>query len=161
MCILTMTETPEKVVRKYVESLTGRCVPSAWLALNSLVVELESEQPDDMYLWVEPTWHIRNDSGVILGSRQAQVEDKEAHAELNQVAAELDGRTIEHAAVDGLSHDLELHFSGGYALRTFVSDPADEEIWYIRDKSEKLAIGATPMKYFVTPVERFIPPNKK
>ena len=83
------------------------------------------------------------------------------HGQLNDLAAQLNGRAIEHAELDAVSHDIELRFSGGYALKTFVSDPADEEIWYIRDKGKKLVAGASPSKYFVTPATQFVPPDKK
>jgi hypothetical protein len=115
----------------------------------------------ELYFWFEPTWHICCDSAVVLGSRQAQIEDKDAHNQLNKLAAELNGRAIENAALDAVSHDIELRFSGGYALRTFVTDPADEEIWYIRDNATKLVAGANPNNYFVRPVDQFIPPDQK
>jgi len=77
------------------------------------------------------------------------------------VAAQLNGRLIENAELDAISHDIRLRFGGGYWLRTFVSDPADEEIWYIRDNSKGVVAGASPKGYFVRAVEKLVPPDKR
>jgi hypothetical protein len=158
-----MAEDADAVVLQYLENIKGKRVSSAWLALNSFVVDVEWEtgQKKELYFWFEPTWHISCATGVILGSRQAQVEDKEAHAQLGKIAAQLDGHQIESADLDTITHDIQLRFSGGYWLRTFVSDPADEEIWYIRDNSKGVVAGASPKGYFVRTVEQFVPPDKK
>jgi hypothetical protein len=63
--------------------------------------------------------------------------------------------------LDAASHDIEIHFSGGYALKTFVTDPADDEIWYVRDKAANLVAGASPRNYFVKAVGHFIRPEQK
>jgi hypothetical protein len=158
-----MTESAEKVVRQYLVDILGKRVSSAWLALNSFIIDVEWNlgEKKELYFWIEPTWHIGCATGVVLGSRQAQVEDKDAHAQLDEVAAQLNGREIESADLDSITHDIQLRFGGGYWLRTFASDPADEESWYIRDNCKKLVAGANPRNYFVTAVEQFVPPDTK
>ncbi|MGO9516472.1 MAG: hypothetical protein ACLPND_05455 [Candidatus Korobacteraceae bacterium] len=150
-----MTENAENVVRQYLGDILGKRVSSAWLALNSFIVDVEWElgEKKELYFWFEPTWHIGCATGVVLGSRQAQVEDKDAHAQLGEIAAQLNGRKIEGAELDPITHDIQLRFSGGYWLRTFVSDPADEESWYVRDNGKKLVAGANTRNYFVRAVE--------
>lgn len=157
-----MEETADAVLLQYLESVKGKSVSSAWLALNSLIVDVDWEHTQDkeLYFWFEPTWHIGCTTGIVLGSRQAQIEDKDAHAQLNEVAAQLNGRQIESAELNAISHDIELRLSGGYWIRTFVSDPADKETWYIRDNGKGLIAGAGPKGYFARAVERFVPPYK-
>lgn len=104
----------------------------------------ELGQKKELYFWFEPTWHVGCATGVVLGSRQAQVEDKDAHAQLDVLAAQLNGHTIESADLDSITHDIQLRFSGGYWLRTFAADPADEESWYIRDNGKQLGRGSEP-----------------
>ena len=149
-----MAKTAEDIVRESLASLLGRKVSSATLAANSLIVDIETrpDEHSELWLWCEPTWHIASPEGVLLGSRQAQVEGKQ-HNEIGQLAAQLDGCTIERLDVDQQTRDILIHLSGGYCVRTFVSDPNDEEIWYIRDKGRGLAMGASPKQFFVREVE--------
>jgi hypothetical protein len=158
-----MTENAEAIVRQYLADIVGRRVSSAWLALNSFIVDVEWERGEkkELYFWFEPTWHIGCETGVVLGSRQAQVESKTEQDQLGEVAATLNGRVIQSADLDSITHDIQLRFTGGYWLKTFVSDPADEESWYIRDNGKKLVAGASPQNYFVSAVEHFVPPDKK
>lgn len=154
-----MPENANAIVSQYPEMIKGKRVSSARLALNSFVIDVEWEarHAKELWLWFEPTWHIGCPTGIVLGSRQAQVEDKDSRAQLDKVAAQLDGRCIEAADLDAITHDIQLRFSGGYWLRTFVSDPADEEIWYIRDNGKGVIVGASPAGYFARAVEQFVP----
>jgi hypothetical protein len=150
-----MAETAEDILRESLAGLLGRKVSSTSLAANSLTVDIETlpDEHSELWLWFEPTWHVGCPEGVILGSRQAQVEDKQQHDELGRVAAQLVGRTIERLDLDERTRDIQVQVSGGYWVRTFVSDPNDEEIWYIRDKGRGLAVGASPKQFFVREVQ--------
>jgi hypothetical protein len=120
-----------------------------------------ARREEGLYFWFEPTWHVGCATGVVLGSRQAQVESETEQNQLGEVAATLIGREIESADLDSITHDIQLRFSGGYWLKNFVSDPVDEESWYIRDSGKKLIARANSQNYFVSAVERFVLPDKR
>jgi hypothetical protein len=86
-----------------------------------------------LFLWFEPTWHLGSAEGVLVGSRQAQVEDQADHVALDLLVQQLLGRSVEHVAIDALSYDVEVRFTGGYWIKTFVSDTTADENWYFRD----------------------------
>ena len=67
------------------------------------------------------------------------------------------GKTIEGIATDQLTHDIEIRFSEGYWLRTFVSDPTDEDIWHIRDSRRGLKVYASPMRYSLCEITQDLP----
>ena len=151
-----MTHELVNAVQNHLNNVIGQRISSAFLVLNSLKLLLDSDadRAAQSYLWFEPTWQIRNNDGVLLGSRQAQVEDKHAHAELDYLVHRINGAVIETIELDSISHDVAIRFSGGYEIRTFVSNPGDDdESWYLRDKHAMLDVGATPQQFFVTPIE--------
>lgn len=100
-------------------------------------------------VWLEPTWHIEGQNGVILGSRQAQVEEEQAHQMMGRLAAELRGRTIENFFIEERTNQLSIRLSGGYLVKTFVSDPTEEESWNIRDHVSKQRLNASPAGFQV------------
>lgn len=157
-----MAGTAESVLHDIFRRVAGRKVLSTTLAANSLIVDVEMPTDEtELWFWFEPTWHIGCEAGVLVGSRQAQVEDKPQHDEVGQIAAQLVGRAIDRIALDALTRDITMRFSGGYWLRTFVSDPNDEEIWYVRDKARSIAVGASPREFFIRHVEPLSRPAER
>lgn len=141
-----MPDDAQLVFYSFVQRLIGHEVSYASLFLNSLriCVDRQLQESTGLFLWFDPVWHLGSSNGVLVGSRQAQVEDRNAHATLNVVVQELVGRQIEDIKVEALTNDIYVRFSGGYWVRTFVSDPEAEENWYVRDcKSNQVVSGSS------------------
>jgi hypothetical protein len=141
-----MPDDAQFVFHDFVRRLIGHKVSYASLFLNSLriCVDRQLKESTGLFLWFDPVWHLGSSNGVLVGSRQAQVEERNAHAALNLVVEELVGRQIEDVKVEALTNDLDVRFSGGYWVRTFVSDPEADENWYVRDcKSNQVVSGSS------------------
>jgi len=111
------------------------------LAANSLIVYVECEPGDKkgVTIWFEPTWHFCGVEGVLIGSRQAQMDDEPENEEAFYRVAEplrmLEGRKIESVVIEPRTFDLHVYVEGGYWIKTFVSDPTDDESWHIRENA--------------------------
>src|SRR5580658_902583 len=127
-----MAEETQSVFDGFVRRLTGHKVSYASLFLNSLriCVDRQLQESNGLFLWFEPVWHLGGPVGVLVGSRQAQTEERDAHAALNSLVEGLVGRQIELVAVEPLTNDIDVRFSGGYWVKTFVFDPEADENWY-------------------------------
>ncbi|GAC1651561.1 MAG: hypothetical protein NVS9B15_11860 [Acidobacteriaceae bacterium] len=138
----------ERKLREILDQLRGAEIDDTLLAGNSLILYIGDKPLETGFsLWFEPTWHIGDSTGVILGSRQAQAEDKPTHDALGKMAARLRGKRIESISIDTLTHDIDIRFSSDYWLRTFVSDPTDEETWIIRQGRNGLKVVASATDY--------------
>jgi hypothetical protein len=140
-----MPKDVQSVLANFVQQLVGHRVSHSSLLLNSLrvCVDRQLQENTGFFLWFEPVWHLGNPNGVLVGSRQAQVEERDAHAALNSLVEELVGRQIERISVDPLTNDIDVRFAAGYWIRTFVSDPTAEENWYLRDcESNEVVTGS-------------------
>jgi hypothetical protein len=137
-----MPQTVQSVFNDFVQWLIGREIQAASLFLNSLrlCVGCEFGQKAGLFLYFDPVWHLGGPKGVFVGSRQAQVEERDAHAALDLLVQELLRKKIERVSVDALTGDIDVRFSGGFWVRTFVSDPTDDENWYIWDKQKNLVV---------------------
>ena len=137
-----MPEDAQSVFDDFVRRLIGHKVSYASLFPNSLriCIDRQLEENTGLFLWFEPVWHLGSLNGVLVGSRQAQVEERDAHAALNLLVQELIGRQIEHVCVEALTNDIDVRFSGGYWVRTFVSDPEADENWYFRDCQSNVVV---------------------
>ena len=78
------------------------------------------------------------------GPRQAQTDEREAHAALNLSLQEILSRQLERITIEALTTDIDVRFSGGYWVRTFVSNPRDVEGWYIRDCQSDMVVTGSP-----------------
>jgi hypothetical protein len=122
--------------------VVGHRVTFKRLAGNSLLVYFGGEPGDrqGVTLWFEPTWHFRDSSRVLTGSREAQ-HDSDAvdpDAGFHRAATALEivkGQEARDLRVDPVTGDLILELDGGQLLSTFVSDPSTDELWHIRDNS--------------------------
>jgi hypothetical protein len=137
--------TPQEaqlVFNDFVQWLKRRKVEAAELFLNSLRICIEGQFGEDtgLFLWFDPVWHLGSPKGVLLGSRQAQTEDRDERGALNSFVQELLGREVERVSVDALTSDIDVRFSDGYWVRTFVSDPTADMNWYFRDRQKKLVV---------------------
>jgi hypothetical protein len=141
-----MPKDAQSVFDDFVRLLLGRPVSYVSLFGNSIriCVGRKLEEKIGFFLWFEPVWHLGSSNGILVGSRQAQTDERDAHAALNLSVQEILGRDIEHIAVDRLTTDIDVRFSGGYWIRTFVSDPTDDESWYIRDCQSDLIVTGSP-----------------
>jgi hypothetical protein len=137
-----MPEDPQSAFDDFVRRLIGHKVSYASLFLNSLriCVDRQLEESTGFFLWFEPVWHLGSLEGILVGSRQAQVEEPDAHAALNLLVQALVGREIESICVEALTNDIAVRFSGGYWVRTFVSDPEADENWYVRDCQSNVVV---------------------
>jgi hypothetical protein len=141
-----MPKDAQTIFRQFVESLLGRRVSYVSLFLNSLrlCVDRNLGEPVGFFLWFDPVWHLGSPKGVSTGSRQAQTDDKKSHAALNALVQEILGRQIERISVEALTNDIDVRLSEGYWIRTFVSDPIDDESWYVRDCQSNVVVSASP-----------------
>jgi hypothetical protein len=142
---LMKAKDAQAVFSDFVQWLMGRRVEVADLFLNSLRICIEGQFGGDtgLFLWFDPVWHLGSPKGILVGSRQAQIEERNAHAALNLLVQELLGRQVEQVSVDALTSDIDIRFSGGYWVRTFVSDPTANMNWYFRDRQRKLVVTAS------------------
>jgi hypothetical protein len=111
-----------------------------------LLIYLGGKPADDctVRFWLEPTWHLVGPRGVLVGSRQAQVEGKEALSRVGEPLNQLDGKVLHEISIEQLTFDLRLTFDDGYLISTFASDPTDDESWYVKDNASKIYIVASP-----------------
>jgi hypothetical protein len=137
-----MSEDPQSAFDDFIRRLIGRKVSYASLVLNSLrvCVDRQLKESNGFFLWFEPVWHLGSLDGILVGSRQAQVEERDAHAALNLRVQALVGRKIESVCVEALTNDIAVRFSDGYWVRTFVSDPEADENWYVRDCQSNVVV---------------------
>jgi hypothetical protein len=140
----------EVFLTEFRERVVGRVVRQRRLAGNSLLVYVECEPGDHSghTLWFEPTWHLRDQTAVLTGSRQAQHDPDASDPDAGfNVAADavdrLKGRTVLSLEVAPVTFDLTLHVSGGLSVSTFVSDPTTDELWHIRDNTTKVKLIRT------------------
>ncbi|HEV2521495.1 MAG TPA: hypothetical protein VGT24_03865 [Candidatus Acidoferrales bacterium] len=140
-----MPNDAKTVFNDFVQWLVGRKVQAASLFLNSLRVCIECKfgEKIGLFLWFDPVWHFGGPKGILVGSRQAQVEERDAHAALDLLVQELLGKQVERVCVDALTSDIDVQFSGGYWVRTFVSDPTDEMNWYFWDKQKNIVVSGS------------------
>lgn len=122
--------------------MTGRKVDAAGLFLNSLRLSIGGGfgEKAGMFVWLDPVWHLGSARGILVGSRQAQVEHPDTHAALNDTVQELVGQTLKSVSIENLTNDIDITFSGGYWVKTFVSDPADDSNWYFRYRERNISV---------------------
>jgi hypothetical protein len=152
--------TPEDLFADFRSRVVGRSVRRRRLAGNSLLVYVDCEPGDEtgITLWFEPTWHLRDPSSVLAGSRQAQHDagadspDAGFHAAADALDV-LVGRPIMSLEVDPVTGDLSVTFPCGLTLTTFVSDPDTEELWHIRDNATKQRLVRTARRLEIAPSE--------
>jgi hypothetical protein len=142
--------TPETQFVGYRERIIGGVVRARRLAGNSLLVYIDAEPGDGngLTLWLEPTWHLRDEARVLAGSRQAQhdADADDPDAGFNQTADGVNvllGRRVTGLELEPATGDLVLTLDGGLTLRTFASDPDTDELWHIRDNATKQRVSRT------------------
>jgi hypothetical protein len=143
---LTMPKDAQSIFNDFVRSLLGRHVSYVSLFLNSLRVCVDRKlgERTGFFLWFEPVWHLGSPNGILVGSRQAETDERDAHAALDLLVQEILGRQVERIAVEALTSDIDVRFSGGYWVRTFVSDPTGDESWYFRDCQSDMVVTGSP-----------------
>jgi hypothetical protein len=144
---LTMPKDAQSVFNDFVRSLLGRPISYVSLFANSIRVCVDRElgEKTGFFLWFEPVWHLGSPEGILLGSRQAQTDEREAHAALNlSLQQKILGRQVERISVEALTTDIDIRFSGGCWVRTFVSDPTVDESWYFRDCQSDIVVTGSP-----------------
>jgi hypothetical protein len=138
-------------------SLEGHVVEYTRLAANSLLIYVECEPGDKkgITIWFEPTWHLCGAEGVLLGSRQAQMddapEDEEAFHRVVEPLRVLEGKKLESVVVEPRTFDLHLFIEGDYWVKTFVADPTDEESWHIRENATGQRLKGSPKGIAIEP----------
>lgn len=112
------------------------------LVTNSLLLYVDAEPGSEtgVTFWLEPTWHFRGPDRVLTGSREAQTDPDASDPEAgfrraSRAVDELLGRVLLEARVEEVTGDLLLDFDGRHLVRTFVSDPLDDELWHVRDNA--------------------------
>ena len=146
---------PMEQFEQFAARLVGHRVSYTRLAGNSLLIYVDCKPGDSegLIFWFEPTWHLGSSRGVLLGSRQAEVEDKESHTRVAEPLHQLRSKTVEKLSIEEFTFDLHVFLEGGYWIKTFVSDPADDESWHITDNASKLCLRASPSGLRIEGVE--------
>ena len=141
-----MPKDAQSVFNDFVRSLLGRRVSYVSLFSNSLriCVRRKLEEKIGFFLWFEPVWHVGSPDGILVGSRQAQTGEPNAHAALNLLLQKILGRQVERIVVEALTTDIDVRFSWGYWVRTFVSDATDDESCYVRDCQSDMVVTGSP-----------------
>lgn len=85
-----------KEIDEFIQRVTGQAVTFRRLAGNTLILYLNCNPGDNhgYSVWIEPTWHFSNTTEVLVGSRQAQVDDKQELDEIGQLMDGLDKAEI-------------------------------------------------------------------
>lgn len=81
---------------------------------------------------------------MITGSRAAQTEDEAEHIGVSEHFKQLYSKPVKMLTIEPITNDLVIEFDEGIVLRTFVSDPADEESWHIRNLANGVRIIGNP-----------------
>jgi hypothetical protein len=130
--------------------LVGRPIQFFRLAADTLLLYIDCEpgQEGGYVLWVEPTWHFSGPEGVLVGSRQAQGEGDAgaSREELRRIGAPLNRLfrlPITRLERDERTGDLTVAVGGELLVRTFVSDPSDDDLWSIRDRGRGVEVRGT------------------
>ncbi|MFC7680797.1 hypothetical protein [Paenibacillus sp. GCM10028914] len=135
-------------IQKLFNTMLNRTVRFVRLTGNSLIIYCDCE-PGNLKkgysIWLEPTWHYRNSIEVITGSRAAQTEDETEHEKIVGYFKQLYGKAINKLTIEPITNDLHIEMDEGIIIRTFVSDPCDEESWQIRDINKGIRIIGNPM----------------
>jgi hypothetical protein len=132
-----------------IKSLENMQVSFVRLAGNSLIIYLNcqpGEKDSGASVWLEPTWHFRNAKEVITGSRQAQTEDTMEHEAISHKLGSMTLKRIRCVTIESGSNDLTIELDDGLSIITFVSDPTDEESWYVKYHERKVKIIGNPME---------------
>ena len=143
---LPMPKDAQSTFEDFVRSLRGRRISYASLFQNSLrvCVDRRLNEKTGFFLCFEPVWHLGSLRGILVGSRQAQSEERDARAALNLLVEEILDKQIESIRIEPISNDVDVQLSGGYRIRTFVSDPTDDQTWYFRDCQTNLVVSGSP-----------------
>ena len=130
--------------------LIGRPIQFFRLAANTLLLYIDCEPGQDggYVIWVEPTWHFSDTKGVLVGSRQAQGEGEAGASteELRQIGEPLNRLLrlpVTRLDRDERTGDLTVEVGGRLLIRTFVSDPSDDDLWSIRDRNRGVEVRGT------------------
>ncbi|MFD0618211.1 hypothetical protein ACFQZR_12125 [Paenibacillus sp. GCM10027629] len=134
-------------IQEMINSIVNRTVQFVRLAGNSLIIYCDCE-PGDLKqgysIWLEPTWHFRCSVEVITGSRAAQTEDEKELENIIGYFKQLYSKPIKRITIEPITNDLQIEMDDGIIIRTFVSDPSDEESWHIRDLNKGIIIIGNP-----------------
>lgn len=141
---------PEAYFEYLRDNLEGHQITFTRLATNSLLIYVECEPGDKqgVTMWFEPTWHFAGPSGVLIGSRQAQMDDNpDDEVAFARVAEPLDllqGKLIQAVVIESITYDLHVRIEGGFWIKTFASDPTDDESWHIRENANLRLLKGCP-----------------
>jgi hypothetical protein len=114
-------------------SLVGHAIKYTRLVTNSLILYIDCEPGDKsgFTIWLSPTWHVIGPTGVLVGSRQVQTDEDDNGVEAFERGAEslltLRNKEILSLEIESLTYDLHLRLEDDFWVKTFVSDPDDEE----------------------------------
>ena len=134
------------------QKIIGHTIAYTRLAANSLILYVDCQPGDEigLIIWLEPTWHVKGPTGVLVGSRQAQMDDapddRDAFVRVAEPLSTLHNKKIVSMDIEPLTHDLHLLLEGGFWIKTFVADPTDDESWYIRDATSRMKLVGSPRK---------------
>ncbi len=141
---------PQSYFEHLRNGLEGHTISMTRLAANSLLIYVECEPGDKtgVTIWFEPTWHFAGPEGVLVGSRQAQMDDNPGDDEAFFRVAEplrlLEAKLIQSVIVEPITNDLHVRVDSGYWIKTFASDPNDDESWHIRENSNADVLKGFP-----------------
>ena len=129
--------------------IVGRKITFRRLAANSLLLYVDGTPGDKKGITIcfEPAWHVLGPKGVLVGSRQAGEAAYKSKRALDRVGKPLSilaTLPISSVKVEPKTFDIKVSFGRDYLVRTFVSDPTDDESWYFRENASGDRLIASP-----------------
>lgn len=145
-----MVIEPEVLFNTLRGQLVGHRLSFRRLACDSLLLYIDCDPGDSrgVTVWLEPVWHLRNSTRVLLGSMQVHVacDSAEAMASIaDDALGPLIGSTVNGVAIDPVTFDLTLVFEDGRTISTFVADATTNESWHIRENESGTRLTGSPM----------------
>jgi hypothetical protein len=56
------------------------------------------------------------------------------------------GREITNIFIEDITQDIQIHIDQEYVIKTFASEPSDDETWHIKDYERRIRTTGTQEK---------------
>ena len=131
------------------QTLVGEPVSFCRVAGNSLIIYFFGEPGDEnvVSVFLDPTWHVRQNGKIVLGSFDLQIEESDFESEqdyndeferLALLKDNLYGSKLESVELDFESSDICLKFSGDQVVTNFANSAFDAMAWTYRNMQKNI-----------------------
>ena len=135
-----------KKIKLLLNELQDKSIVDFTYFANSLAlyIDCKNDKHKGYLIWFEPTWNFSNNKNVLLGSRQLQTDNEELFHSFAKELHPILNKKITSIKIDKISNDIKIIIDNKFIIKTFVTDPEDEEIWHIDNNYNSLRIMASP-----------------